>query len=985
MPTATLSLLSTILPLRQIRQACTTYEYNIQLCALVALILVTSASQTALAQGTSVDSNDLPATVRKATQECIETVATQDLGFESMINCRAALQTANNAAQLGYFSRHDSAIIKYLAAAIHLEFKDYAYSRMRINEAEKLSRSMSDEMWPWIVSVLELKCDIDLEEYRDARSSLNCYNAIENYRVALNKKPKGYWQNWHGHYSSLDRRHIFPQRMISLPMLSESEERSHADLPFNYPLRQAALSAYVGDLRAAGRYFENSMNSAGALTTAQNAVPISSVYSCDAIVEAIRILGSKGLVPEFQRKAETIVGAINSSSEHRSYALSCEIVTMREIAKLHISNKNHDVALDILRSSIGKNATSGSPDLWLSGTIHETMALIEMERGNKETAISNLLLAHEEYEQHLTGTDWPPWKVDSMLDDLRDSEERVYSLLLLMPDNPDLQRLATRLILRRKGSLTSIDASISQALAINNERNGPNQGRIDRERLGLLNVQKEYGDFQILCLSHQTPTERCTAEMQGLKTVIQGMARRIARKTVVNVGLPKFQSTIFEEVKSAVGNESALVEFVKFRRSSFAESILKSNTYGDYHYFAIAIATGGLIRVVDVGKAETIERYIGEFLDRSSSPRTDARLAAEHLFRAVWHPIEPAVKGAHRVMIAPDDSLSLIPFDALFDGQKYLIERYQLQYLSSGRDLLRSFTKRAAAPPLILADPDFRAAAPVVLIGPAAVSKTEATASISAGGGERPATLRAISELAGGLSALPGTRREARRLQALLPRSQLYLGEAATEAQLRRPTAPSILHIATHGAFLSDSRAADAPLARSALSRLQSTSNEPGLEQTWIKRVTGKQETASALLLAGAATDRAVDSREDGVLLAEEVQSMNYWGTQLAVLSACETGRGAVRIGQGVYGLRRAFLVAGVETLVSSLWKVDDAATSELMVDFYKQILRGTPRLGALRMAMLKAKQRRPHPYYWAAFVGIGRDAPVVGLSRARH
>jgi CHAT domain-containing protein len=105
---------------------------------------------------------------------------------------------------------------------------------------------------------------------------------------------------------------------------------------------------------------------------------------------------------------------------------------------------------------------------------------------------------------------------------------------------------------------------------------------------------------------------------------------------------------------------------------------------------------------------------------------------------------------------------------------------------------------------------------------------------------------------------------------------------------------------------------------------------------------------------------------------------MDFWGTQLAVLSACETGRGTIRTGQGVYGLRRAFLIAGVETLVTSLWQVDDEATSELMVAFYQQVLAGTPRIGALRAAMLKLKRHRPHPYHWAAFVGIGRDAPVV-------
>ena len=110
---------------------------------------------------------------------------------------------------------------------------------------------------------------------------------------------------------------------------------------------------------------------------------------------------------------------------------------------------------------------------------------------------------------------------------------------------------------------------------------------------------------------------------------------------------------------------------------------------------------------------------------------------------------------------------------------------------------------------------------------------------------------------------------------------------------------------------------------------------------------------------------------------------MNLWGTQLVVLSACETGRGDVsNLGQGVYGLRRAVMVAGAESLLTSLWKVDDKATRDLMARYYKNLLKGSGRADAMREAALYLRKKHPHPYYWAPFIAIGRAAPLAGLGK---
>ena len=135
----------------------------------------------------------------------------------------------------------------------------------------------------------------------------------------------------------------------------------------------------------------------------------------------------------------------------------------------------------------------------------------------------------------------------------------------------------------------------------------------------------------------------------------------------------------------------------------------------------------------------------------------------------------------------------------------------------------------------------------------------------------------------------------------------------------------------------------------------------------------------SGLALAGA--NQSSNENTDGILTALEVAGLDLWGTKLVVLSACDTGVGAVKNGDGVYGLRRALVLAGAESQVMSLWAVSDRSTSDLIVGYYKRLLQGAGRGEALRQAqlqMLNDKARR-HPYYWASFIQTGEWANLEG------
>ena len=189
----------------------------------------------------------------------------------------------------------------------------------------------------------------------------------------------------------------------------------------------------------------------------------------------------------------------------------------------------------------------------------------------------------------------------------------------------------------------------------------------------------------------------------------------------------------------------------------------------------------------------------------------------------------------------------------------------------------------------------------------------------------------------------------------------MLTGRNATEGALKQVVGPRLLHLATHGFFLTD---------------------EPRKPGDKIMAIGENPLLRSGLILAGAKNFRG-GGDEDGVLTALEAAGLNLWGTQLVMLSACDTGVGDVRSGEGVYGLRRAFVLAGTESQVMTLWKVDDQSTSEITTEYYRRLLAGEGRSEALRNVQLDflGRKTRQHPFYWASFIlnGDWRTIRVEG------
>jgi CHAT domain-containing protein len=410
--------------------------------------------------------------------------------------------------------------------------------------------------------------------------------------------------------------------------------------------------------------------------------------------------------------------------------------------------------------------------------------------------------------------------------------------------------------------------------------------------------------------------------------------------------------------------------------------------WSGYNYYAFVVSPNQPTPVlIDLGPAKQIEadvgavrKHIADFQEKlAECENPEEALALEkkeeqafrktsaQAYKRLLGPLKKAIGDAKLLYIAADGELNRLPFAALVDGNgKYLIETRRCAYLSSGRDLLRPATKPGQGT-VVFAGPDFKADAAQRL---AQIEKVLPKNKVVATRGELGSGLRSK-----GWSPLPGAAAEAKSIRSLLQDSKFgpvttYTGSAAAEEVFKAMPAPRVLHLATHGFYLDREPPAenidfDGAGAGFTRARLRQADN-PLLR--------------SGIVLAGANTIGDKDAPagdEDGWVTAEEISLLNLQGTELVVLSACQTGLGDIKTGEGVYGLRRAFLYAGARTLVTSLFEVPDRETSDLMNRFYTGLNKGQGKLAALHTAQDELRRSRAaagaaHPFFWASFVLVG-------------
>ena len=348
-------------------------------------------------------------------------------------------------------------------------------------------------------------------------------------------------------------------------------------------------------------------------------------------------------------------------------------------------------------------------------------------------------------------------------------------------------------------------------------------------------------------------------------------------------------------------------------------------------------------------------------LGNSKTPPDLLAKQSNDLYKTIFAPLTSALGKSTQIFLSPDGSLNLIPFEVLQDDQgRYLVETHTFRYVSAGRDIAGyGMIKEKGQKAILMGDPDFNLAAENTL------PEKEIKVALSR-------NMQGIN-----FSRLPGTKEEVEAIASILGRSAgtTYTGKAATESVLLQMKSPRILHLATHGFFLSDqdwsSLMDDKSRGITIIGKDKSAPKKPvRIENPFLR---------AGLALAGANNSLSEEGATEGILTAEKIRGLNLRGTDMVVLSACETGAGDVKNGEGVYGLRRAFTQAGAKSLVMSMWEVPDRETKELMVSFYKNLQSGKMnRAEALRNAALKQRQKvkarygSDNPYYWGAFVFLG-------------
>ena len=491
--------------------------------------------------------------------------------------------------------------------------------------------------------------------------------------------------------------------------------------------------------------------------------------------------------------------------------------------------------------------------------------------------------------------------------------------------------------------------------------------------------------------------------------------------------LPKVRG---EDLASVLEPDSVLIEFIRFAPLS---------NESEEQYLAFVYEHPNTVRSVWLGPAQELEKWLCTWREEiavvpeARLPADVLKVCEERLCHLLVAPLFREF-ASRKVWVVPDGELWHVPFDALPTSEgKYLGDLCSISYLAASRDLIRlrkgETVKSAAA--VVFADPNYDLEDARDAESRRNAQMQDEFEQYERGASKIPTAYITNSSpdtfwTESGLercNRLPGTRAEAEQVANILAVDPI-VGDDALDTSLKRIRSPRILHLATHGFFWNSpdhwkyllfkrdlygtERSLGASLAKSAVylseaSRiLRASLDKFDISDTNVEINTCLSEVGEAitepveahfddpllcsgLLLAGVNTWVAkgawAERAEDGIFTAQDVLGLDLTGTEIVALSACETGLGSIRNSEGVFGLRRAFAIAGARTLVMSLWRVSDDVTRLLMTRFYNELMAGRCRDEALRLAKLHVRSMYRDPFYWAPFICQGdQDALISAL-----
>ncbi len=482
---------------------------------------------------------------------------------------------------------------------------------------------------------------------------------------------------------------------------------------------------------------------------------------------------------------------------------------------------------------------------------------------------------------------------------------------------------------------------------------------VSGEGEGLWNLIRDIEQGEVfLSIQPQFIELRESADQEAQREALSSYAKKVlggeSPWDAITASGPAFEaSTVgIDEVAARLPEGSALVEFARVEDFDSDRDVFLQTA----RYWALLLSKDGMVRAFDLGDAAQLESLVEEQIGVvQTTHKLDAKpqlQAMSLLYDAVWSQFASDLDGTDTIFVSPDGVLGVVPFAALLDPEgKFLIEKKTLYQLSSGRELVSPPQREAAGlgAPAIVWDPDYDLGSP-----------EEQPAHAGEAGATSPARMK--------FARLAGSAREAEIIRAILGEDVTPLDrEKATESAVRVLSRPRVLHLATHGIFHQDM-----PVKLEGLR----AEDRLALDAAYARHV--RTLSRSGIALAGINAGATV-GETDGFLTAYDVIGMDLTGTDLVVLSACETGRGSLLAGEGVLGLGRSFRVAGARYVVVSLWLLSGAEATRQMRAFYKSYAAGTnPVIGLRDVHRKQIKRYRevfggaPPPALWGALTVQG-------------
>ena len=420
--------------------------------------------------------------------------------------------------------------------------------------------------------------------------------------------------------------------------------------------------------------------------------------------------------------------------------------------------------------------------------------------------------------------------------------------------------------------------------------------------------------------------------------------------------LPTFEISELssKEIASLISSKGVLIEYFKYQ--SMLKSSNKSILWSQPHYMATILKSNGTISSISLGKSSVIDDSIARALKASSENLKDSSILWRNVSNQLLGPLKKHLSYETKILIVPDSELNRIPFAALsspLNPDEPLGITNQLQVLNSTRELLRNNNKlMASSSPLVMANPNF--------------NNSNSYDSANTKHKSKGITLTSKARI---WDPLPNSSQEGEAIADILG-VPLLQGNDASASRLKEVSSPKIIHIASHGLF--GSRADSQELYKSSL--FLSEFYGDGIFKDKLDPM-----FLGSIVLAGA---NNLDGT--GYITAAEIAGLNLGGTELVVLSTCDSGYGYIQTGEGIYGLQRALAIAGARSTLLSLWKVDDSATKAFMIRFYTLLKEGKNRSNAL-IETQREFRKHPNgiwqdPYYWAGWQLVGDWEPIQGI-----